>query len=107
MTPDDARPARLHCPKCASIYVAEVVLDHCDVSWPQQRWLGFTCPACDAFFHVEVEPGRLTLGGIDGAPGPAFFPDHAAEVPGLRVEARFGGITVRLGTRTWRVKGKR
>jgi hypothetical protein len=102
-----ASSARLHCPKCASDYTVEAVLDHCDVSWPNQRWLGFTCPACEAFFHVEVEPGRLTLGEIDGAPGPAFFPDHAAEVPGLRFEKRFGGITVLVGARKWHVKGKR
>ena len=44
-------PSRLHCPKCASVYQVEVVLDHCDVSWPNQG---------------DIEPGRLTLGEIDG-----------------------------------------
>ena len=98
---------RLRCPKCQTALTVAAVFDHCDVSWPNQRWLGFDCPTCEAFSHVEVEAGRVSIGGIDGAPGPAFFPDETVEVPGLSVEKRFGGLSVRLGTRKWQVKGKR
>jgi len=102
-----ARSPELRCPKCATTYSVAAVFDHCDVSWPNQRWLGFECPKCDHFSHVEVENGRVSIGEIDGAPGPAFFPDNAVAVPGLRYKNAFGGISLTLGARRWSVPGKR
>ena len=100
-------PPRLHCPKCASAYGVATVFDHCTVAWPNQGWLWFDCPGCGKGFHVELEPGRVSIGGIDGAPGPAFFPDETVEVDGLTYEKRFGGLEVTLGARRWQVEGKR
>jgi len=97
---------RLRCPTCAATYSVAAVFDHCEVSWPNQRWLGFDCPRCDQFSHVEVEDGRVSIGGIDGAPGPAFVPDNSARVPGLTCVFPTAGITLRLGTRVWRVRAK-
>ena len=104
--PRSARP-RLSCPKCRAAWGVATVFEHCDVSWPNQRWLGFTCPRCQGFSHVELEPGRVLIGGIDGAPGPSFFPDNGAEVPGLSFDTRLDGIRVAIGSRRWFVQGKR
>lgn len=100
------RPPQLRCPKCSTTYGITVVFDHCDVSWPNQQWLGFTCPTCDQFSHVEIAGERVAIGDIDGAPGPAFFPDDAVDVPGLAVEKKFRGLALTLGARRWQVKGK-
>jgi len=105
-TPGKPAP-RLSCPGCHVAFSAPGVLDHCDVSWPNQRWLGFECPRCQRVFHVEIESGRMSIGAIDGAPGPAFFPDNSVAVPGLTCANRSGGISVTLGARRWNVKGKR
>jgi hypothetical protein len=114
--PAPKRPARapqarevpqLKCPRCRAKYTIAAVFDQCDVSWPYQRWLGFECPRCHRFFHVEIEKGRVSIGGIDGAPGPAFFPDNTVDVPGLTYANKFGGISLTLGARRWSVPGKR
>ena len=97
---------QLSCPRCRAAFSAAAVLDHCDVAWPNQRWLGFECPRCHRFFHVEIEKGRMSIGGIDGAPGPAFFPDNGVVVPGLTYASKFGGLSVTLGARRWQVKGR-
>lgn len=101
------RVPSLRCPKCKAEWSVARVFDACDVSWPNQRWLGFDCAKCEASFHVELETGRVSIGVIDGAPGPAFFPDNGVDVPGLSYAKAFGGIKVTLGTRKWYVKGKR
>jgi len=102
-----ARP-QLRCPRCRAAHSVVTVLDHCTISWPNQRWLLFECPACgNEDSHVEVEDGRLASGVLDGAPGPAFMPQDSVAVPGLRYSVRAGGITVLLGNRVWRVKAKR
>ena len=48
---------------------------------------------------------RAGTGEIDGAPGPAFFPDNSVSVPGLTYR-RAAGMTLRLGRRVWRVRGR-
>jgi len=105
-TPSGKPAPQLRCPGCHAAFSVAAVLDHCDVAWPNQRWLGFECPRCHRFFHVEIEKGRMSIGGIDGAPGPAFFPDNGVVVPGLTYASKFGGLSVTLGARRWQVKGR-
>jgi hypothetical protein len=78
-----------------------VVLDRCTVSWPQQRWLSFTCPACDASSHVALAGRTVSTGDIDGAPGPCFFEEATVTVPDLRVEISSSAVRVRAGGRAW------
>ena len=94
------------CPRCRKALTVPELLDNCAVSWPNQRWLGFECPRCHAGWHVQVRNGHATIGELDGAPGPAFFPKISARVPGLGCTAGAAGITLRLGRRVWRVKAR-
>lgn len=82
------------CPRCkAALSIAEV-LSNCSVCWPNQRWLLFECPHCHATAHVEVGAGRLSLGDLDGAPGPAFFLVSTSVVKGLRCRAARDGMRI-------------
>jgi hypothetical protein len=89
-------PEDVHCPACGHAYGPAQVLAACTVSWPNQRWLLFTCPGCGKAAHVEVSDGALAIGDIDGAPGPAFFPAQTVSVVGLGVVASGKGIAVTL-----------
>jgi hypothetical protein len=87
---------RVRCPHCTATHTPRQVLAACTVSWPNQRWLWFVCPACRKPSHVEVRDGTLAIGGLDGGPGPCFFPTENAAVDGLRVRAHPSGVRVTL-----------
>jgi hypothetical protein len=101
--------ATLKCPECDADHTAEGVLDACTVSWPNQRWLHFKCPACKEYSHVELDrtTPQIHLGGLDGAPGPCFFPDSTASVSDLKVSADGRGIEVQYAGRKWFFKARR
>ena len=103
----DTMMDQLPCPGCGSRYDPTAILDHCSVSWPQQLWLWFDCPACVHGSHIEVAGERLSIGGIDGAPGPCFFADATIEVPGLRAKRIGWAVVVNCGEREWRVRARR
>lgn len=93
--------AELQCCSCKAPLAVEEVFDHSTVSWPQQRWIHFRCPHCRKYAHCELSSEGITLGKLDGAPGPCYFPSSAAAVDQLQIEARKGRLTVRLGERSW------
>lgn len=75
---------------------------HCSCSWPNQSWISFTCPKCRRSFHVEVRKGGLSIGSLDGAPGPCFIPDERVAVKGLLVTRKDGGgIGLKYAGRKW------
>ena len=98
---------QLACPHCGKHFDPAAILDHCTVSWPQQLWLWFECPECDEGSHVAVAGGCLSIGDIDGAPGPCFFAEATIEVPGLRANATGWAVVVNCGEREWRVRARR
>jgi hypothetical protein len=96
----------LPCPSCKKHFDLEAILDACTVSWPNQKWLWFKCPACKRGNHVGLEPDRLSTGGIDGAPGPCFMPLATEDAPGLNFTTEGGGVTVHYNNRKWRFKAR-
>lgn len=104
--PAPPAPPVLRCPTCRSAHAVAAVFDGCSVSWPQQRWLLFRCPACRTYSHIEVSNGRALIGRLDGAPGPAFMPSNGVKVKGLRSVVSGGGITLHLAGRGWLIKAK-
>src|SRR4051812_45023766 len=97
----------LPCPACRSGAPVEAVFDHCTVSWPNQGWLWFECPACGKGSHVELSGTAVSIGELDGGPGPCFVPKATIEVPGLQV-ARLGwGMKISYKTREWNVRARR
>ena len=78
------------------------VFDHCSVSWPPQRWLAFHCPGCREDWKVALSAGTVSIGDIDGAPGPCFIPSDSVAAPDLQVAVTSSGITVKHAGRRWR-----
>lgn len=105
--PVKAASARVPCRACRASFTPAQVFAACTVSWPNQRWLLFECPACQTGAHVEVTDGRLAIGSLDGGPGPCFFPDRTLALPGLKVTADTGGVTVVFKRKRTRVPAKR
>ena len=100
------QPATLKCRSCRRRWRVEEVFDNCSVSWPNQRWVSFQCPRCHRYAHVELAGSRVTIGDIDGAPGPCFIPDNSVTRPGLSFVRSDAGITARIGRRRWSFKAK-
>lgn len=94
------------CKKCGAKYSVEAILDHSKVCWPQQRWLLFTCPACNYDAHIEIGRSTVSIGGLDGAPGPCFFADATIKAPGLRARKQFGGMRLEFAGRSWNIRGR-
>lgn len=53
-----------------------------------------SCPHCQARLEVKVEQERLSVGSIDGFPGPCFIVNSTSTVAGLTVEALENGIHI-------------
>lgn len=96
----------LSCQKCKSPMALEAIFDHCSVSWPQQRWLWFDCPSCGRGSHIELGKEEVSIGGIDGAPGPCFIQDETVPAPGLQVSRRPGRLVVRYHDREWQIRAR-
>ena len=71
------------CPNCESSFPPVTVLQHCDLSWPNQNWLYFACPTCNERSHVEVRDNRMATVRILGAPGPNWERIQSWGVPNL------------------------
>ena len=94
----------LACPACRARFPLPAIFDASDASWPNQNWIGFDCPECGRFSHVALRAGQVDIGTIDGAPGPCFVSNESAAAPGLTIESRARGISIRCGGRRWFVK---
>jgi predicted RNA-binding Zn-ribbon protein involved in translation (DUF1610 family) len=97
----------INCLECQADYEPRKFLANCDVSWPNQRWLSFTCPECGKSAYVQVGKGRLGIGDLDGPPGPCFMEEKAFDVPGLTFPASDAGVTVRWRRFTRRVPARK
>jgi hypothetical protein len=80
-----------------------MVIDSCSKSWPVQLWLLFTCPRCDRQAHVALSKSRISIGELDGVPGPCFVALATVEVPGLRATSALGETVVSYNGCEWQV----
>jgi len=87
----------MKCPKCTEPLDAQAFLDACLVSWPNQSWVLFVCPLCDAEAHLQVGNYRVETGFLDGAPAPCFIVTGELAMPGLSVEKKASGLKLVLG----------
>lgn len=88
---------KAQCPGCSAEFTALEILNNCTLSFPNQKWIWFHCPACKKQYFAELHKGKILLGDIDGAPGPAFFPSSELAVANFTFSARTSGITCQLG----------
>lgn len=95
------------CPNCSKQIETEALIENCSVSWPNQKWAYFTCPSCGESTHVHLSLDLITLGYLDGAPGPCFVPIERVGVRGLEVEASLSGLGIRLGGKSWFIPAKK
>lgn len=100
------RDRPLACPGCDQALSAAKLVAACSTYWAPQGWIGFDCPACGAFFHVQARAGAVVFGEIDGAPGPCFMPLRRCAVPGLRVSKTAGWVDLSAGSKRKRISAK-
>lgn len=62
------------CPHCQRFMTLTSVFDNCVVAWPSRSVLHFECPDCGRFSPIHAVDGQISLGELDGAPGPCFIP---------------------------------
>ena len=75
----------LGCPKCEMPFTPKGLLELFEFYYPENNWIRFKCPGCKETFMTTVRNGAVTIGEIDGAPGPCFFPLRRCAIPGLKI----------------------
>jgi len=73
----------LHCQNCRLSLDVESVIAHC-----KPYLFGcfrFECPKCRYPALVDLRDHQISIGNVDGFPGPSFIPEETIEVPGLEV----------------------
>ena len=98
---------KLICPQCSVDVPVYDLFDNCTVSWPNQNWLYFTCSHCKSSCHVSVKGKTISLGELDGAPGPCFFPTSTVQVEALVVDSNLSGIDILIEGENWHFPPKR
>jgi hypothetical protein len=94
----------LGCPECRKRFSIRGLLRHAKTAWPNQRWILFACPRCKAASHLFFAGRSVSIGRLDGAPGPCFVPTETMECRRLSVIATGAGIQCVLGSRSYRFR---
>jgi len=97
---------KLQCRFCKTDLTPEQVFDSSGVCWPNQHWISFECLNCHREAKIEIEKTQVSIGDIDGAPGPCFFPDSTVRLRGLKIKWEWWGVEIHYADRMWRVKSK-
>ena len=82
----------INCPSCSGDLTVREVINNCERSWPSKRWVLFRCPFCLKGTHLEVVNDYLTVGTLDGVPGPCFVGERRHHVSDLVVSTDSEGI---------------
>lgn len=94
------------CPGCSRELRIVEVLEHCDASWPEHHLLYFKCPGCRVKRHLKVRDGHLSVGHLDGLPGPRFVTSREITQPGLIVRSDRDSLEITLDEHVWVIPAK-
>ena len=94
------------CPGCSRELKISEVLEHCDASWPEHHLLYFKCPGCRMKRHLKVHDDQVSVGYLDGFPGPRFVTSRKIIQPGLTVRTDRDSIELSLDEQVWVIPAK-
>jgi len=97
----------LGCPRCRRRFSIGRLLRHSTIAWPNQRWILFTCPGCKEASHLSFGDRSVSIGRLEGAPGPGFVPSDTLECPRLSVIVTDARIECVLGSTSYRFQARR
>jgi hypothetical protein len=100
-------PQSLGCPECRRRFALRVLLLHSKTAWPNQRWILFTCPGCKGASHLFFDKRSVSIGRLEGAPGPGFVPSETMDCPRLSVIVTSAMIECVLGSGSYRFHASR
>ena len=92
---------RLECPSCCVQVSISDLFSNCSVSWPQKKWLYFTCFECDISNHVSIKNSTVSLGLLDGGPAPCFIPFSSIKLENLLETTNSNGIKIQFQSKNW------
>jgi hypothetical protein len=95
-------PMSLACPRCRKRFAILSLLRHSRTAWPSQRWILFTCTGCKKASHLLFRDRSVSIGELDGAPGPAFIPFETMNCPRLSVVVTSAMIECVWGSTSYR-----
>ncbi len=95
------------CTGCGTDLKITEVLDHCASSWPEHHLLYFTCPHCRQMRHVQVRDDHVSMGYLDGIPGPRFVTQSETVLPSLIVSTNEDAVELTLGDHVWIIHAKK
>ncbi|MEM6472672.1 MAG: hypothetical protein AAF802_24135 [Planctomycetota bacterium] len=91
----------LDCTDCMGTTLLSDAFDLAFKSWPQQMWIAYRCPACDAVNDLRVNSDMVTQGYLDGFLGPCLIPTRQLHVEQLSVAAKPDGIAIKTLNLSW------
>ena len=93
----------LDCTDCMGNTLLSDAFDIAFQSWPQQMWIAYRCPTCDAVNHLGLQRDSVTQGYIDGGPAPCLIPTRQLPIPKLSVTGKPGGIAMKNLNLSWHI----
>jgi len=98
---------KLTCPHCRTLWSISQILNYSDVSWPQQSWVYFHCPTCLKGSHVELSGSTISIGDLDGGPGPCFLSSDSTQSAELSCTKSGNGLKIHYAGREWFIAAKK
>jgi len=98
----------LECDNCHKPLTPEDILSQSLYFAEPLSILHTACHHCAAKLEVEVKQGRLTVGGIDGFPGPCFMALSTEAIEGLSIlPSEKSSITIMFAGQAFKVRTTR
>ncbi len=91
----------LPCANCESPFTLRNLLDRATGSWPNQKWIAVVCPCCRQTIHVQLHHTTLSVGELDGFPGPTFVPKLNVDISTISFATQNDGINLYYKSLTW------
>ena len=106
--------AQPKCIYCETELAWTAIFDRCTKFFRTEGWLVFCCPVCQRTQYLSFSEGwphpqkyppscLVSLGDLDGIPGPTFISTMQIEVPNLRLSVDEQGISIEFEQRVWRI----
>ena len=91
----------LPCLHCESAFTLRNLFDAAKGSWPNQKWIAVGCPSCSQTIHLQLRYTTLSVGELDGFPGPSFVPKRNVDISQMSHSTQNDGINLYYQSLTW------
>ena len=96
----------LKCLYCKEEITLKEILENSKEAWLNQKRISFNCPICKENSYIEMKGKTVSIGMLEGAPGPGFIEYNKIKPSNFSYKVTSQEIIVNFNYKTWHIKAK-